>query len=77
MGNWFWMLFTAVMLVFAFILKVNGNTIMGWELFIMLGILFPIQYRARTQHMSRTVQIASWAFLVIMNALFVYLSWPA
>lgn len=77
MTTWFWMLYTPIMLITALILKLNGNTIMGWELFILLGILFPFQYRARIQHMSRTVQISAWIFLVVMNALFIYLSWPA
>ena len=43
MNNRFWMLYTPVMLIIALILKLNGNTLMGWELFILLGILFPIQ----------------------------------
>ncbi len=73
MAAWFWILYTSIMLIFALILKLNGNTIMGWELFILLGILFPFQYRARIQHMSRT----AWVFLIVMNILFVYLSWPA
>lgn len=77
MAAWFWILYTSIMLIFALILKLNGNTIMGWELFILLGILFPFQYRARIQHMSRTVQICAWVFLIVMNILFVYLSWPA
>ena len=71
------MLYTPVMLIIALILKLNGNTLMGWELFILLGILFPIQYRARIQFMSAKIQIANWVFLIVMNALFIYLSWPA
>ena len=76
MTTWFWMLYTPIMLVFALILKLNGNTIMGWELYILLGVLFPFQYRARIQHMSKKIQICAWIFLIVMNVLFVYLSWP-
>lgn len=73
----FWIIYTSIMLVTALILRLNGHTLIGWELYILMGVLFPLQYRSRIQYMDKKIRIGSFVVFIIFNLLFLYLSAPS
>ncbi|MCR5760589.1 MAG: carboxylesterase family protein [Sphaerochaetaceae bacterium] len=66
----FWILYTLVTLIFAAVLELNKNTLLGWVLLALLAAAFLI---VRGRYINRAL---SWVCYIALFLLILFITWP-
>ena len=72
----FWILYAILSALFCAVLELNKNTLLGWALFALLLVAFPVLFRLVALRASGLVKLLFWACYLALFAGILFLTWP-
>ena len=72
----FWILYAILSALFCAVLELNKNTLLGWALFALLLVAFPVLFRLVALRASGLVKLLFWLCYLVLFAGILFLTWP-
>ncbi|MBQ3318144.1 MAG: hypothetical protein IJG69_09425, partial [Spirochaetales bacterium] len=72
----FWILYAILSALFCAVLELNKNTLLGWALFALLLVAFPVLFRLVALKSNGFVKFFFWACYLALFAGILFLTWP-
>ncbi len=72
----FWILYAILSALFCAVLELNKNTLLGWALFALLLVAFPVLFRLVALKSNGFVKFLFWACYLALFAGILFLTWP-
>ncbi|MCR5442324.1 MAG: carboxylesterase family protein [Sphaerochaetaceae bacterium] len=72
----FWILYAILSALFCAVLELNKNTLLGWALFALLLVAFPVLFRLVALKSNGFVKFLFWACYLALFAGILILTWP-
>ena len=72
----FWILYAILSALFCAVLELNKNTLLGWALFALLLVAFPVLFRLVALKSGGLVKFLFWVCYLALFAGILFLTWP-
>ena len=72
----FWILYAILSALFCAVLELNKNTLLGWALFAVLLVAFPVLFRLVASKAPGYVRLLFWICYLVLFAGILFLTWP-
>ena len=72
----FWILYAILSALFCAVLELNKNTLLGWALFALLLVAFPVLFRLVALKSNGFVKFLFWVCYLALFAGILFLTWP-
>ena len=72
----FWIIYAILGALSAIVLELNKNTLLGWALFVLLLVVFPVLYRCFALRSCKFIRFAFWMAYIALFIAVLFLTWP-